>query len=117
MGSRKGIERDSRVSCLKARKARWKKAMQISDIEVKKLIRSKEDLVREINAIAEGIDDPTYEIDPTMVAELTQKVMQMPDREDRIAELRAEIEAGTYRPKAEQIVEAMIRRTIADRVR
>lgn len=91
--------------------------MQISDKEVKKLLRSKEDLVREIEAIADGIDDPHYEIDPKMVADLTRKVMDMPDREDRIAELKAEIEAGTYRPAAEQIVEAMIRRTIADRVR
>ena len=91
--------------------------MMISDKEVKKLLQSKEDLVREIEAIAEGIDDPQYEIDPEMVAELTRKVIEMPDREDRIAELKAEIEAGTYRPQAEQIVEAMIRRNIADRVR
>lgn len=89
--------------------------MQISDNEVKRLLRSRDDLVQEIESIAEGIDDPEFEIDPQMVRELTRKVLELPDREDRIAELKAEIEKGTYRPTAEQIVEAMIRRTIADR--
>jgi anti-sigma28 factor (negative regulator of flagellin synthesis) len=88
--------------------------MQISDKEVKKLLENREDLVREIEAIAEGIDDPKYEIDQKMVEELTKKVLAMPDREDRIAELKAEIEAGTYRPTSEQIVEAMIRRAISN---
>jgi negative regulator of flagellin synthesis FlgM len=91
--------------------------MQISDKEVQKLLRSHEDLVREIESIADGIDDPQFEIDPKVVAELAQKVIAMPDREDRIAQLKAEIEKGTYRPSAEQIVEAMIRRAIADRPR
>ncbi len=89
--------------------------MQISDNEVKRLLKSRDDLVREIESIADGIDDPEFTIDPQMVRELTQKVLEMPDREDRIAELKAEIAKGTYRPTAEQIVEAMIRRTIADR--
>jgi Fe-S-cluster formation regulator IscX/YfhJ len=89
--------------------------MQISDNEVKRLLRSRDDLVQEIESIAEGIDDPEFEIDPQMVRELTRKVLELPDREDRIAELKAEIEKGTYRPTSEQIVEAMIRRTIADR--
>lgn len=91
--------------------------MQISDKEVKKILEHREDLVREIESLSEGLDDPRYEIDPEMVARLTQEIVAMPDREDRIAELKREIEAGTYRPTAEQIVEAMIRRTIADRVR
>lgn len=91
--------------------------MQISDKEVQKLLRSKDDILREIEALAEGIDDPVYEIDPSMVADLAKQVIAMPDREDRIAELKAEIEAGTYRPSAEQIVEAMVRRTIADRAK
>lgn len=91
--------------------------MQISDKEVMKLLRSHEDIVREIESIAEGIEDPQFEIDPLMVANLAKQVVAMPDREDRIAELKAEIDAGTYRPSAEQIVEAMIRRTIADRAK
>ena len=91
--------------------------MQISDNEVKKLLRSQDDLAREIESLAEGIDDPQYPIDPKVVAELAQKVIAMPDREDRIAELRNEIAKGTYRPTSEQIVEAMIRRAIADRAR
>lgn len=89
--------------------------MQISDKEVKRLLKGREDLVREIESIADGIDDPEFEIDPKLVAHITQQVLEMPDREDRIVELRAEIEKGTYRPTSEQIVEAMIRRTIADR--
>lgn len=91
--------------------------MQISDKEVKKILEHREDLVREIESLSEGIDDTQFEIDPEMVARLTQEIVAMPDRGDRIAELKREIEAGTYRPTAEQIVEAMIRRTIADRVR
>jgi len=89
--------------------------MQISDNEVKKLLRSQDSLAREIESLAEGIDDPQYPIDPKIVAELDQKVIAMPDREDRIAELRNEIAKSTYRPTSEQIVEAMIRRAIADR--
>jgi len=42
--------------------------------------------------------------------------MSMPDREDRIAELKAKIEAGTYRVSGEEIAESMIRRNIADKV-
>jgi anti-sigma28 factor (negative regulator of flagellin synthesis) len=88
--------------------------MQISDKEVKNILLHQETLIQEINSLLEGIDDPQYEIDPKMVAELTKKVMAMPDREDRIAQLKAEIEAGTYRPTAEQIVDAMVRRNIGN---
>lgn len=91
--------------------------MQISDKEVQKLLQSNHDIVREIESLAEGIDDPEFDIDPLMVANLARQVIAMPDREDRISELKAEIEAGTYRPSAEQIVEAMIRRAIADRAK
>ena len=44
-------------------------------------------------------------------------VIQMPDREDMIASLKARIEAGTYHVSGADIADAMARRAIADRVR
>jgi negative regulator of flagellin synthesis FlgM len=41
----------------------------------------------------------------------------MPDREEMVASLKARIEAGEYNPSAEDIVDTMIRRAIADRMR
>ncbi len=90
--------------------------MQVSDKEIQRILQSPE-LVREIDALMEGIDEPEFETPASLVQEVTQRVMAMPDREDRIAELKARIEAGTYNVTSEQIVDAMVRRAIADRVR
>ncbi len=86
--------------------------MQISDNEVKKLIDSKK-LMAEIVEIGETrarIEDEQ------LVQEVTQEVIRMPDREDRIAELKAKIDAGTYQVSGDEIAESMIKRTIADRI-
>lgn len=91
--------------------------MQVSDKEIKKILMGNPSVVSEIEALMEGIDDPTYEIDSELVAELTVKVMRMPDREDRIAELKAKIESGNYNPTSAEIVDSMIRRAIADSVK
>lgn len=64
-----------------------------------------------------GIDEPDFETPKEMVQLLVAKVIAMPDREDRIAELRSRIEAGDYNPTSEEIADAMIRRSIADSVR
>ncbi|MBI5708459.1 MAG: flagellar biosynthesis anti-sigma factor FlgM [Armatimonadetes bacterium] len=91
--------------------------MRISDAEVQRILQKQASLVADIDSIADGIDEPTYEIDPQFVKELARRVNEMPDREDFITELKARIDAGTYNPTADEIAEAMIRRTIADRVR
>lgn len=54
--------------------------------------------------------------DGPMIKELVAAVRAMPDREDRIAELKARIESGEYKPAADEIADAMIRRAIADRI-
>lgn len=61
-----------------------------------------------------GIDEPEFETPPAMVQLLVSKVVGMPDREDRVAELRARYEAGEYNPTSDEIADAMIRRSIAD---
>jgi len=86
--------------------------MQISDVEVKKIIDSKK-LVAEILEIGQ---ERSKAEDAQVVQEVTQAVMQMADREDRIAEIKAKIESGTYQVTGAQIAESMIRRTIADRI-
>ena len=86
--------------------------MQISDTEVKKILSSKK-LVAEIVEIGQ---ERSKAEDATLVKRLTQEVIEMPDREDRIAELKAKIDAGTYAVTGEEIADAMYRRSIADRV-
>lgn len=88
--------------------------MQVSDKEIQKILSTR--VIREIDSLLEGIDDPEFAITDELVAQVTKNVMEMPDREDRIAELKARIEAGTYNPSSAEIVDSMIRRAIADRV-
>ncbi|MBV6491688.1 MAG: hypothetical protein CNCCGFBP_02333 [Fimbriimonadaceae bacterium] len=89
--------------------------MRISDTEVKKILAKS--VIQDIESLMEGIDDPQYEIDPQMVKRLTREIIEMPDREDFVAEIKARIEKGEYKPTGEEIADAMIRRSIADRVR
>lgn len=89
--------------------------MQISNEEVKKIMSR--GVIRDIEDLAEGIDDPEYPIEPEMVEAVTKLVVELPDREDRVAELKARIDAGQYNPTGDEIADAMIRRNIADRVR
>lgn len=89
--------------------------MRISDNELKKVINNvPSDIVDQIVEIGE---DRGRAEDQALVEKLTAEVVAMPDREEIIANLRARIEAGTYNPSAEDIVDGMVRRTIADRVR
>jgi negative regulator of flagellin synthesis FlgM len=55
--------------------------------------------------------------DKDLIQEITHKVVDMPDREEMVAELKARIEAGTYNPTGEEIADAMVRRAIADSVK
>lgn len=89
--------------------------MRISDEEVKKLLHSS-GIAAEISAVVSEREAAT-ESDDLLVREVTQAVIEMPDREETIADLRARIESGTYNPSGDEIAETMIRRAIADRIR
>ncbi|MEZ0324756.1 MAG: flagellar biosynthesis anti-sigma factor FlgM [Fimbriimonas sp.] len=90
--------------------------MRISDTEIKKILEHPEpaELAEAIVKIEEA---RVRQQDQDMVRELTASVTAMPDREAMISELKARIEAGTYAPTAEDIVQGMVRRAIADHVR
>lgn len=89
--------------------------MQISDNEVRRVLQNVMDRrEREAREVQVESEPPVPE---EVVNDLVKQVIRMPDREDRIAELRARIEAGDYNPTGYEIAEAMVRRAIADRVR
>ena len=87
--------------------------MQISDTEVKKILQHTS-LVRDIEGV--GQERQRAE-DAELVTRVVEDVKLMPDREDRVADLKARIEAGNYNPTGAEIADAMIRRSIADNVR
>jgi anti-sigma28 factor (negative regulator of flagellin synthesis) len=91
--------------------------MRISDNEVKKVLSGEYAIAQEITRIGDESDHARHEADQTLVKQVTRDVVEMPDREDRIAELKAQIEAGTYNPTGDEIADTMIRRSIADRIR
>lgn len=93
--------------------------MRISDNEVKKILShngegTENGLVNLIDKIGQEADAKP---DKEFVQAVVKDVQNMPDREDMIAELRARIEGGTYNPTSDEIVDAMVRRAIADQVR
>jgi anti-sigma28 factor (negative regulator of flagellin synthesis) len=90
--------------------------MRISDAEIKKILDHPEqqEMVEQIVKIEEA---RVRQQDQDMVRELTATVASMPEREDIVNQLRARIEAGTYHPSAQDIVQGMVRRAIADQVR
>ncbi|MFM9873331.1 MAG: flagellar biosynthesis anti-sigma factor FlgM [Fimbriimonadaceae bacterium] len=55
-------------------------------------------------------------MDADLIADITKKVNEAPDREEMIADLKARIKAGTYNPSGQEITDTMIRRAIADRI-
>lgn len=87
--------------------------MRISDNEVKKILGGQA-IVEEIVLLGKESD---READEKLAAQVTQNVLEMGDREDLIADLKARIEAGTYNPTGDEIADTMIRRSIADRIR
>lgn len=88
--------------------------MQISDKELKKVM-----LLGSLR-LAEPVDDlePSPRPgDEALIKALTAEILEMPDREDRIEEIRAKMASGEYKPSADEIADAMMRRAIADRIR
>jgi hypothetical protein len=89
--------------------------MRISDKEVKKILGGEQAIAGEIAGIGEDIAQ--REKDRPMVKMIAKAVINMPDREEMVAELKARIDAGEYNPTGDDIADAMIRRNIADSVR
>lgn len=53
-----------------------------------------------------------------LIEQVQAKIDELPEvREGLVSELRAKIESGEYNPTGAEIADAMIRRTLADRVR
>lgn len=88
--------------------------MRISDEQIQLILHSGGVSLFETE---HGFAASPRETDSELIQDLTHRVMDMPDREDMIQDLKARIEAGTYRPTGDEIADAMIRRAIADRVR
>jgi negative regulator of flagellin synthesis FlgM len=97
--------------------------MRISDAEVKKALSgysaTNTELEMENLKQVLGVESEAEaaERDAHLLKQVTKKVLDMPDREEMVASLKARIEAGEYNPSAEDIVDTMIRRAIADRMR
>ncbi len=91
--------------------------MRISDNEVKKVLSGEYAIAHEITKIGAESDAARQEADQALVKEVTQNVIDMPDREEFIASLKARIDAGEYNPTGDEIADTMIRRAIADRIR
>jgi negative regulator of flagellin synthesis FlgM len=70
-------------------------------------------VVESIDALGEAAD---RRADQPLVEALVKRVIEAPDRDEMVEELRARIEAGTYNPTGDDIADAMIRRSIADRI-
>ncbi len=89
--------------------------MRISDIEVKKILDGEHVVIELPEGL--GTEAPAQNVDAELIRQVTNDVMQMPDREEMIASLKARIEAGTYNVSGADIADAMARRAIADSVR
>ena len=89
--------------------------MRISDAEVKKIINAPGQTI--VQAIVEVGEEHVRQQDQQMVHALSKEVLHMPDRDEMVEELRAQVASGQYNPTGEEIVDAMLRRAIADNVR
>ena len=89
-------------------------AMRISDTEIKKILNGEYSVVEDIIR-HEKVSDIKRE-NEALIKQVTEEVLNMPDRENMIAELKAKIDAGTYNPSGDEIADAMMRRAVADRL-
>ncbi len=93
--------------------------MQISDAQVKMVKEqlAKRALVAEIQQMDLPLESYPRPEDVDMVNDIVDKIALMPDRQDRVDELKAKIASGTYNPSGDEIADSMIRRAIADQIR
>jgi anti-sigma28 factor (negative regulator of flagellin synthesis) len=101
---------DSQVACLETGAN-----MRISDAEVKRIINGPGQTI--VAAIVEVGEEHSRQQDQQLVVSLTARVLEMADRDDMVEELRAQIASGQYNPSGEEIVDAMLKRAIADHVK
>lgn len=85
--------------------------MRISDHEIQKIVHG---TTAETPDALLALGHEKLQDDDALVARTVERVMATGDREHMIADLKARIEAGTYNPTSQQIVDAMARRAIAD---
>ncbi|MEA2553524.1 MAG: negative regulator of flagellin synthesis FlgM [Fimbriimonadaceae bacterium] len=88
--------------------------MRISDKEIQKLAGGHYAIVQDIVDFDQALKRKGEDTD--LIQHVTAEVIAMPDREELIADLKARIEAGAYKPTGADIADAMIRRSIADHV-
>jgi len=88
--------------------------MRITDKEMKKVLEMGGNPVPECLDLHES---SLAESDKVLAQQVVQDVLDMPDREDRIEEIKAAIDAGEFNPTGAEIADAMSRRSIADRIR
>ncbi len=89
--------------------------MRISDAEVNRVLSGQTAIVESIVELEQ--DSRRRHEDKGLIQEVTTSVVEMGDREDMIAALKAKIEAGEYNPTGDDIADTMIRRAVADRIR
>ena len=101
--------------------------MKISEQEVSRLLsysltdqqslRNPSPVMDAAHAVVRTADATHVSVSSTAqdVRRIAQLIKQLPDvREDRVQELKAQIENGTYHVSSEDIADLMIRRAIAD---
>ena len=88
--------------------------MRISDKEIQKLSSGHYAVVSDIVEFGKHIQSRDQDADT--IKQVTAEVMAMTDREEIIADLKTRIAAGNYNPTGDEIADAMIRRSVADRI-
>jgi anti-sigma28 factor (negative regulator of flagellin synthesis) len=88
--------------------------MRISDTEIKKILSGEYSVVEDIMR-HEKVSELKRE-NAELIQQVTGDVVNMPDRDSMVAELKARIEAGEYNPTGDEIADAMMRRAVADRL-
>ncbi|ARU44094.1 hypothetical protein CCB81_07975 [Armatimonadetes bacterium Uphvl-Ar2] len=65
-----------------------------------------------------GLDDAVIKlVEADTIKEVTARVKELPDREELVARIKEQVDAGTYHHSGEVIADAMARRALADRIR
>ena len=89
--------------------------MRISDKEIQKIIEGPTSPdIDQLSELGHDSEIQRASRDRALVDSVAANVMAMPDRQEVINALKARIDAGTYNPTSEEIVDGMVRRAIAD---
>ncbi len=90
--------------------------MKVSIEQVREVLRSRN--ISPLEATKLLNKDLSLSHDSVLIREIRDQIMAMPEvREEIIQELKARIEAGEYQVSSDSIVDSMIRREIADKIR